>query len=185
MASVLDSIPLRRIDGRHATLRDWRGKVRLVVNVASQCGLTPQYKALEALHRKYSERGFVVLGFPSNEFGGQEPGTDQQIQEFCSKEYDVTFPLFSKIVVKGDGKHRLYKELTNAQPDARSLPDTDFRGNLVKYGIDPGPKEEVLWNFEKFLVDRNGEVIARFSPDVEPDAAILLTAIEAAINAPS
>lgn len=178
MTSALETIPLRTIDGLPATLASYAPKVRLVVNVASQCGLTPQYEALEALYRKYHERGFEVLAFPANEFGAQEPGTEEEIKAFCSTQYDVTFPLFSKIVVKGAGQHPLYAALTAAQPEATKLPGTDFRAKLVGYGIDPGAPSEILWNFEKFLVSRAGEVVARFAPDVTPDAEPLVAAIE-------
>ena len=155
MTSALEAIPVRTIEGQPASLADYTGKVRLVVNVASKCGLTPQYAALEALYRKYHDRGFEVLAFPANEFGAQEPGTDEQIKTFCSTRYDVTFPLFSKIVVKGADKHPLYSALTAAQPP-----------------------QDISWNFEKFLVSRRGEVVARFSPDVTPDAEPLVAAVE-------
>ncbi|MDI1443054.1 glutathione peroxidase [Polyangium sp. 6x1] len=181
MTTSLERIPVNSIDGRPSSLGAYTGKVRLVVNVASRCGLTPQYKGLEALYRKYKDQGFEVLGFPANEFGAQEPGTDAEIQSFCSTSYDVTFPLFSKIVVKGEGQHPLYGALTSAKPEARALPGSDFRAKLIGYGIDPGAPHEILWNFEKFLVDRNGEVIERFSPDVAPDAELLVTSIERAL----
>jgi glutathione peroxidase len=164
-------------------LGDYASKVRLVVNVASKCGLTPQYEALEALYRKYRNRGLEVLAFPANEFGAQEPGTEAEIKSFCSSKYDVTFPLFAKIVVKGEGQHPLYAELTRARPDARKLAGTDFRANLVGYGVTPGEPSEILWNFEKFLVDRNGIVVERFAPDVAPDAEIIVDAIERELDA--
>jgi glutathione peroxidase len=178
MTTPLEGIPVRGISGDAASLANYAGKVRLVVNVASKCGLTPQYQALEALYRKYQARGFEVLGFPANEFGAQEPGTEQEIQAFCSTQYDVTFPLFSKIVVKGPGQHPLYAALTAAQPSATQLPGSDFRGKLQQHGIDTGGPSDVSWNFEKFLVDRSGNVVARFSPDVTPDAEPLVAAIE-------
>ncbi len=178
MTSALESIPVRTIDGQPAALADYTAKVRLVVNVASKCGLTPQYEALEALYRKYHARGFEILAFPANEFGAQEPGTEEEIKDFCSTQYDVTFPMFSKIVVKGVGQHPLYAALTSAQPEATKLPNTDFRAKLVGYGIDVGAPSEILWNFEKFLVSRQGEVVARFAPDVTPDADVLVAAIE-------
>src|SRR6476661_6739042 len=118
----IETIQVQTIDGRPSSLGAYAGKVRLVVNVASRCGLTPQYTALEALYRRYRDRGLEVLGFPANEFGAQEPGTDDEIREFCEANYDVTFPLFSKIVVKGVGQHPLYIELTNAQPIATEKP---------------------------------------------------------------
>jgi len=182
MTTELESISLRTIDGKPATLGDYAGKVRLVVNVASKCGLTPQYEGLEALYRKYKDRGFEVLAFPANEFGGQEPGTEEEIKSFCSTSYDVSFPMFGKIVVKGDGQHPLYAMLTSAKPEARSLPGSDFRAKLAGYGVTPGPSE-VLWNFEKFLVDREGNVIDRFAPDVAPNADLLVSAVERALGA--
>lgn len=178
MTTELETIPLRTIDGRSASLADYTGQVRLIVNVASKCGLTPQYEGLEALYRKYHARGLEVLGFPANEFGGQEPGTEAEIQSFCSTRYDVTFPMFSKLVVKGPGQHPLYAALIRAQPRALDLPGNDFRGQLRGHGVDVGAPEDVMWNFEKFLLDRRGEVVARFAPAVKPDAPALIEAIE-------
>jgi glutathione peroxidase len=178
MTTTLEQIPVNTIAGAASSLAAHAGKVRLVVNVASQCGLTPQYTGLEALYRKYKDRGLEVLGFPANEFGAQEPGSNAEIQAFCSTSYDVTFPMFSKIAVKGSEQHPLYTALTAAKPDAQSLPGSDFRAKLMSYGIQPGAPSEVLWNFEKFLVDRRGEVVERFAPDVAPDADVLVSAIE-------
>jgi len=183
MTTPLEQIPLTTIDGQSSSLGTYAGTVRLVVNVASKCGLTPQYDALEALYRKYHARGFAVLAFPANEFGGQEPGTAAEIKAFCSLSYDVTFPLFAKIVVKGEHQHPLYTELTRARPEAKTLPGTDLRGKLIGYGITPGGASEILWNFEKFLVDRSGAIVERFSPDVPPDAPIVIEAIERALGA--
>jgi glutathione peroxidase len=174
----LETISVKTIDGKPSSLGEYAGKVRLVVNVASKCGLTPQYEGLEALYRRFKDRGFEILAFPANEFGAQEPGTEAEIKEFCTTKYDVTFPLFSKIVVKGPGQHPLYAELTARVPAAQTLPGTDFREKLRGYGIDPGEPHEITWNFEKFLVDRRGEVVARFAPDVTPDAELLVSAIE-------
>ncbi len=182
MPNSLESIPVRSVDGQPASLADYTGKVRLVVNVASKCGLTPQYEALEALYRKYHAQGLEILGFPANEFGAQEPGTEAEIKDFCSSKYDVTFPLFSKIVVKGAGQHALYAALIRAQPSALTVPETDFRAELVKYGIDVGAPEEITWNFEKFLIDRNGEVVARFAPNLTPDDPVLVAAVERALT---
>jgi glutathione peroxidase len=178
MATPIEQIKLKTIDGHDSTLGAFAGKVRLVVNVASRCGLTPQYAALEAVYERYRERGFEVLGFPANEFGSQEPGTDTEIKEFCATTYQVSFPMFSKIVVKGAGQHALYGTLTAARPSARVLPGSDLRQKLNGYGIDTGEPEEILWNFEKFLIDRQGNVIDRFAPDVPPDAEIVVSAIE-------
>jgi glutathione peroxidase len=184
MATPIEQIPLKTIDGEDATLAGFAGQVRLVVNVASRCGLTPQYSALQALHERYAERGFVVLGFPSNEFGAQEPGSNAEIQEFCTASYGVRFPMFSKIVVKGAGQHPLYASLTSARPEARTLDGSDLRQKLVGHGIQVGEPEEILWNFEKFLIDRQGNVIERFSPDVPPDASIVVSAIEELLGGP-
>lgn len=184
MTTALEEISLSTIEGNSTTLANYAGKVRLVVNVASKCGLTPQYTALEALYRKYNARGFEVLAFPANEFGGQEPGTEDEIKDFCSTTYDVSFPLFAKIVVKGKAQHPLYAKLTAERPEAQVLPGSDFKEKLAGHGIKPASHEEVLWNFEKFLVDRSGKVIARFAPDVPPDAEILVSAIESALVSP-
>lgn len=178
MTTPLENIPVKSITGSPTSLADYTGKVRLVVNVASKCGLTPQYEGLEALYRKYHDQGFEILGFPANEFGAQEPGTEAEIAEFCSTKYDVTFPMFSKLFVKGPAQHPLYAALTEAIPSATKLPGTDFRANLQKHGIDTGLPSDVLWNFEKFLVDRQGNVVARFSPDVKPTEDLLISAIE-------
>lgn len=178
MSTPLENIPVRTNEGQPASLADYSGKVRLVVNVASKCGLTPQYEGLETVYRKYRDRGFEILAFPANEFGAQEPGTDEEIREFCSTNYAVSFPLFSKIVVKGEGQHPLYQALTSAPPQAQTAPGSDFRAKLVGFGIDPGAPHEILWNFEKFLVSRRGEVVARFAPDVPPSSELVANAIE-------
>ena len=175
--TALQQIPLTRIDGTPDTLANHRGKVLLVVNVASKCGLTPQYEGLEALYQDKRAQGLEVLGFPANNFKGQEPGTDAQIQDFCSTEYNVQFPLFSKISVVGADQHPLYAQLTEAQPQA--IGDGPFRKRLQGFGINPGEPKDVLWNFEKFLVSRNGEVVARFAPDTTADDPRLLAAIDA------
>jgi glutathione peroxidase len=185
MSSSIDPIPLKTIDGTPSSVGAHAGKVRLLVNVASKCGLTPQYEGLEALHKKLEGRGFAVLGFPANEFGAQEPGTEAEIKDFCASTYDVTFPMFSKIVVKGEGQHPLYAALTDAQPEAKLLPGTDFRAKLRGYGVETGAPKEILWNFEKFLVDRSGNVVDRFGPDVPPDAEIVTSAIERELAKPA
>jgi glutathione peroxidase len=151
------------IDGRKRCLADFEGKVLLLVNVASRCGLTPQYDGLQRLYERYAPRGLEVLGFPCNQFAGQEPGSESEIEKFCRTSYGVTFPLFSKIEVNGGGRHPLYAHLT-AQP---TQPD--------------GPGD-VRWNFAKFLVGRDGAVLARFAPQVEPEARDLVAAIEAALG---
>ena len=152
---------VKSIEGKKAPLSGYRGKVLLVVNVASKCGQTPQYATLEKLYKEHNDAGLVVLGFPANEFGSQEPGTDAEIKEFCSQNYGVTFPMFSKIVVKGEGIHPLYEWLI---------------GSIE-------PKKEIEWNFAKFLVGRDGKVIARFSSRTKPDSEEVIAAIKTAIEA--
>jgi glutathione peroxidase len=160
MVTGLYDIPLNDIEGQPASLKTYRGKVLLIVNVASRCGLTPQYEQLEALQKKYADRGFTVLGFPCNDFGAQEPGTPAEIKAFCSTKYNVTFPLFEKVHVKGPGQHPLYAALTG--------PAAKFRG-------------EISWNFGKFLVGKTGEVLHRFDPRTKPDDPAVIAAIEAAL----
>lgn len=181
MSSVQD-IPLKTIAGTGASLGDYAGKVLLVVNVASKCGLTPQYEGLEALYRSYRDRGLEVLGFPANDFMGQEPGSDAEIAEFCQLTYAVDFPMFSKVTVVGDAKHPLYAALIEAAPQAVVPEGSNIREMLSSRGIPVLPEPEILWNFEKFLIDRNGDVAARFSPDTKPDDPALIAAIEQALG---
>lgn len=150
------SISVKTIDRQDQTLADYLGKVLLIVNVASQCGYTPQYKGMEELYQKYQAQGFEILAFPCNDYGMQEPGTNEEIQQFCSTRYDVSFPLFDKVHAKGSQQHPLYAELTQAVE----------------------PKGEVSWNFEKFLVNKKGEVIARYKSAIAPNDTSLTTAIE-------
>src|SRR5271168_1013727 len=157
-ASGIYTFTLNSIDGTPAPLVGYKGKVVLVVNVASQCGFTPQYTALEAIYQKYKDQGFVILGFPANNFGQQEPGTNEEIKTFCSRKYSVTFPLYSKISVKGSDEAPLFQYLTK---DA-----------------DPSHTGDIKWNFTKFLVDRNGNVVQRFEPAVTPDSPEVTSAIE-------
>jgi len=178
MSADIAEIPLTRIDGSPDKLANHAGNVLLVVNVASKCGLTPQYEGLEAMYRKYKEQGFEVLGFPANDFGAQEPGTHEEIVEFCSTNYGVSFPLFSKADVAGEGKQPLYAELTKAVPEKQG-PAAEFRENLKGYGMTPTEDPEVLWNFEKFVVGKNGDVVARFAPGITPDDPSLVSTIEA------
>ena len=184
VSTSLESIPVTTIDGKPSSLGAFHGKVRLVVNVASKCGFTPQYTALEALYRAYAERGLTILGFPGNEFAAQEPGTDEEIARFCALSYEVSFPMFSKIVVKGEGQHPLYSELTRAKPEATTPEGSALRKELEGYGTFAAPGE-ILWNFEKFLVDRAGNVVERFAPDIEPDAPLVKAAIERELAKPS
>jgi glutathione peroxidase len=181
MTSALQTIALDEIDGGTSRLGDYRGKVLLVVNVASKCGLTPQYEGLETLYRRYRDQGLVVLGFPANDFRGQEPGSDAEIAEFCKLTYDVDFPMFSKIKVTGPDKHPLYAALISAHPDVTSTTGGAMRDRLKSHGIEPNPEPELLWNFEKFLIGRDGEVVGRFSPDTGPGDPALVGAIEAAL----
>jgi len=160
-SSVLD-FHVKDIDGNNVDLAKFRGKVLLLVNTASQCGLTPQYEGLESLYEKYKAQGLEVLAFPANEFGMQEPGSNEQIKTFCSTNYNVTFPLFSKIVVKGEGIHPLYQFLTSKSTN-------------------PGHAGEISWNFAKFLVNRKGEVVARFDPKVKPESPEVQAAVEKAL----
>ncbi|MBM3692697.1 MAG: glutathione peroxidase [Actinobacteria bacterium] len=155
-------VDIAAIDGTRGALAPQAGRVTLVVNVASKCGLTPQYAGLEAVHERYADRGFAVVGVPCNQFLGQEPGTPEEIVEFCTSTYGVTFPLTEKIEVNGDGRHPLYSVLTEA-------------------GDAEGHTGDIRWNFEKFLVGRDGSVVGRFGPQVEPEDPALLAAIDAAL----
>jgi glutathione peroxidase len=179
MAALVYDIPIRKIAGTDSSLAEFKGKVLLVVNVASKCGLTKQYEGLEKLYEQYRDQGLVIAGFPANDFAGQEPGTNEEIQTFCTTNFGVEFPLFDKITVVGAQKHPLYAALIQAQPNAISSSDVPFREKLKGYGMTPNPEPEVLWNFEKFLVSRKGEVVKRFTPDTAPDDAALIAAIEA------
>jgi glutathione peroxidase len=181
MANELYEIPLKTIDGSETNLGAYKDKVLLVVNVASKCGLTPQYEGLQRLYSKYNEQGLEVLGFPANNFMGQEPGTEEEIQDFCSTAYDVKFPLFSKISVKGDDQHQLYHYLTEIKPDT-DVNDGGLEKNLSGYGHKRSTPGEVLWNFEKFLVGKNGEIVARFAPDVTADDERLIEKVEAELG---
>jgi glutathione peroxidase len=159
-ADSLFDIPLKDIDGKPTTLKAYEGKVLLIVNVASKCGYTPQYAALEALYAKYKGKGLFVLGFPCNQFGGQEPGTNEEIKQFCSSKYQVTFPLFDKIEVNGPKRNPLYVAL--------AVEGSSFPG-------------DIKWNFNKFLIGRDGKIVKRFESKVKPDSAELVQAVEAAL----
>jgi glutathione peroxidase len=160
--SPIYEVPLKDIDGKEVRLKRFEGKVLLLVNVASKCGLTPQYSGLEALQEKYQDQGFTVLGFPCNDFAGQEPGSNEEIKQFCSSKYKVTFPLFDKLHVKGKEQHPLYLALTGK--------DSPFPG-------------EIKWNFGKFLIGRDGKILKRFEPTTQPNATELVQAIESALAA--
>jgi len=182
MNPPLYDIPLKRLDGSPTTLAEFNGQVLLIVNLASKCGFTPQYAGLESLFENYRERGLQVLGFPCNDFAAQEPGSAEDIQSFCSTSYGVQFPLFEKTQINSEPRHPLYSALIAAQPASVAPADSDLRAKLAEYKLLPQNDSDVLWNFEKFLVDRNGQVIQRFAPDVTPDAPLLIAAIEAALN---
>ncbi len=162
VGSVLDH-KMKGIDGKDVDLAKYKGNVVLIVNVASRCGLTPQYSGLERVYEKYKDQGFVIIGVPANEFGGQEPGTDEQISKFCTDKYNVTFPMLSKVVVKGKGITPLYEQLTKKEKD-------------------PKLNGDIKWNFTKFLVGRNGEVVGRFEPRTTPEAPEVTKAIEAELT---
>jgi glutathione peroxidase len=162
VGSVLDH-KMKDIDGKDVNLSQYKGKVVMIVNVASKCGLTPQYKGLEATYKKYKDQGFVIIGVPANQFGGQEPGTDAQIKQFCTGKYNVTFPMMSKVVVKGEGIDPLYKQLTMEEKEAK------FNG-------------QIRWNFEKFIIGRNGEVASRFEPRTTPESPEVTKAIETELS---
>lgn len=159
-ANPVGDIPVNDIDGKSTSLKAYKGKVVLVVNVASKCGLTPQYEALETVYEKYKTKGLVVVGFPCNDFAGQEPGTSEEIKTFCSTKYKVTFPLMEKIHVKGPEQHPLYAALTGK--------DSQFPGDIE-------------WNFGKFVIGRDGKVLARFNPKIKPDDSTVIAAIESAL----
>jgi glutathione peroxidase len=161
---ALYDIPIHTLQGADAKLGDYAGKTLLLVNVASKCGLTPQYEGLERLQKKYADKDFSVIGFPSNQFMGQEPGTAEEIEMFCSTTYGVTFPLMEKIEVNGEGRHPIYRELT-ATPDAE------------------GQAGDITWNFEKFLVSPKGEIVGRYRPQVEPEDPSIVSDIEAQLTA--
>jgi glutathione peroxidase len=161
-ADSIYDIPVKDIDGKDASLKPYKGNVILVVNVASKCGFTPQYESLEAVYKKYAVQGLVICGFPCNQFGHQEPGTDAEIKEFCTSKYSVTFPMFDKLEVNGDNRHPLYTLLAG--------PGSPFPGNIK-------------WNFTKFLIGRDGKIIARFGSSTKPDSEEVTKAIEAALAA--
>lgn len=161
-AGTIHDINVKDIDGKDTALNAYKGKVLLIVNVASKCGLTPQYKALEALQQKYKDKGLTVLGFPCNQFGGQEPGTNEEIKQFCSTKYSVTFPLFDKIEVNGEKRHPLYVALAGKES--------------------PFP-DDIKWNFNKFLIGKDGKILKRFEPRTTPDSPEVTQAIEAALVA--
>lgn len=178
MSQNVHNFNVKKIDGTDYNLKELQGQVLLLVNVASKCGLTPQYEGLEKLYRQYQDQGLAVLGFPANEFAGQEPGSNDEIQEFCRMNYGVGFPMFEKIVVKGEGQHPLYQFLTEAKPDAKLKSDSKLLPRLKEKGLLTGKENDIKWNFEKFLVNKKGEVVDRFSPDIDPMDPMIISAVE-------
>jgi glutathione peroxidase len=182
MGNELYDIPVKRIDGTETTLADYKDKVLLLVNVASKCGLTPQYTGLEKLYEEHRDQGFEVLGFPANNFGGQEPGTEEEIKDFCDTNFNVQFPLFSKISVKGDDQHPLYQYLIGEKGEADVNNGGEFEDKLKNYGHLRENSTDILWNFEKFLIGKNGEVAARIAPDVTAEDERLVEKINAELS---
>jgi glutathione peroxidase len=162
-ATSVYNFTLKSIEGKPVSLSEYHGKVLMLVNVASKCGFTPQYSALESLYEKYKDKGLVIVGIPANNFGGQEPGTNEEIKKFCSTKYNVSFPMMAKVSVKGDDRTPLYSFLTDKATDPK------FAG-------------DIQWNFTKFLFDRNGNPVARFEPNVTPDSPQVIAAVESALK---
>ncbi len=183
MAKSIYAHKVKRIDGKETSLGEFEGRVLLVVNVASKCGLTPQYQALEKLYEQFHDQGFEVLGFPSNEFMGQEPGSNDEIAKFCEMKFGVKFPMFEKISVNGSERNALYTDLIKAQPSRIKTADGKLEASLTSHGVGPKNETDIMWNFEKFLVDRQGAVVARFAPDLAPDDPKIVSAVAAAVSA--
>lgn len=177
MSPIYD-IQVQRITGETESLASYQGKTLVIVNVASECGLTPQYEQLEKLYEELNDRGLEVLGFPCNQFAGQEPGTESDIQEFCRSNFGVKFPMFSKVEVNGDGRHPLYQSLIREQPEAVKKTDSEFLSLLESKGLLGDDPTDIMWNFEKFLVNAEGEVVARFAPDITVDDKVFREALE-------
>lgn len=182
MADSVYDIPVNRIDGTETTLGDYKGKALLIVNVASKCGLTPQYEGLEGLYENYRDKGLEVLGFPANNFLGQEPGTNEEIVDFCTSNYNIQFPLFEKISVKGDDRHPLYDHLTSERSRADINNGDEFEERLKGYGQIRENSDDILWNFEKFLIGKDGRVVARIAPDVTAEDERVVAAVNSAIR---
>ncbi|WP_337262382.1 MULTISPECIES: glutathione peroxidase [unclassified Serratia (in: enterobacteria)] len=181
MSKPIYAVALQTIENQPTTLGAYEGNVLLVVNVASECGLTKQYEGLENLYETYQEQGFAVLGFPSNEFLGQEPGTNDEILAFCRGTFGVQFPMFAKIEVNGANRHPLYQALVTAKPQAIAPEGSEFLARMSSKGRAPKQAGDILWNFEKFLIGRDGTVIQRFSPDMTPEDPLLVQAVTAAL----
>lgn len=181
MTTDLFSIPVATLDGKPTSLAPYKDKVLLIVNVASKCGLTPQYEGLEKLYQEKHAQGLEILGFPANNFGNQEPGDNAEIEQFCSLTYGVSFPMFSKISVNGADRHPLYQALIDAKPKAERT--EAFREKLATHGMVSANESDVLWNFEKFVVDRHGKVVGRFSPDLTAEDTGLRATLNEALTA--
>lgn len=181
MLKEIQTITLQTIDGVSASLGEFAGKVLLIVNVASKCGLTKQYAELNSLYNEYKDDGLVVLGFPANDFGGQEPGSNDEIAQFCQVNFSVDFPMFAKLVASGPDKHPLYAALTTQMPVTQGAIQA-MREKMIAHGNTPNPEPEVLWNFEKFLVSREGDVVARFGPGVTPNDSLIVHAVKTALG---
>jgi glutathione peroxidase len=182
MSKEIYEIPVRRNDGTETTLAEYEGKALLIVNVASKCGLTPQYEGLENLYKEYKDQGLEVLGFPANNFLGQEPGTDEEILDFCQTNYDVSFPLYQKISANGDDRHPLYDYLTEQKGAADITNGDEFEEKLKGYGQTRANSTDILWNFEKFLIGKDGEIAARISPDVTTEDTRVLEKVKAELG---
>lgn len=182
MSNAIFDVELKKINGEKTTLGEFKGSVLLVVNVASECGLTKQYDGLEKLYEEFHGQGFEVLGFPCNEFGAQEPGTEEEIHSFCTTQFGVKFPMFSKLDVNGENRHPLYKALISAHPKALEPEGSEFLARMTSKGRAPAQPGNILWNFEKFLVSRDGDVIQRFAPDMTPEDAQLVSAVKQALT---
>jgi len=182
MNESLYDIPLKNLDGQLINLGEFKKQVLLIVNVASRCGLTSQYAGLEKLFETYHERGLQVLGFPCNDFAAQEPGSADDIKHFCTLNYGVQFPMFDKININSEPRHPLYVRLTKVLPKAVNSGKSELHDSLAQHGLLPKQPADVMWNFEKFLVGRDGQVLSRFAPDISTDDPMLIAAIEAALS---
>ena len=175
MSHSLYQITVKNSQGQDISLADYQNKVLLIVNVASKCGLTPQYEGLQQLYENYKDQGLEILAFPANDFKQQEPGSDAEIQAFCQTNYGVSFPVLAKISVLGEAQHPLYQYLTEAYPERGGA---DFAERLQGFGIDVSSPPNILWNFEKFIINKQGDVVARFAPNVPADQPELINIIQ-------
>ncbi len=182
MDSKVSQIEFDLANGKPTTLSAFNAKAIMVVNVASKCGLTPQYEGLVKIYEKYKGQGFLVVGFPANEFAAQEPGTNEEIQQFCTGHYGVKFPVAAKLVVKGEGQHPLFELLTEEKPVATMKVGGTLEAKLREHGLLNGKAGDIMWNFEKFLLDGKGNVVGRFAPDITPEDPAILHAIENALK---